>query len=392
MLTSLRNLFVNIVAAFIRDREARHNFRDKYRKQTKFHKLIEELAWVKNDLYILKNSISSKYSFPTHAKLIDELNDYAGLTHQHLFLLGQRGRGISEHQRTYINQLNDKIEDGEYVAVPNKCICGSDEDEIIAVRDRYGIKINTVICRHCGLIRANPYYDKKSLANFYTNEFDEIYRGGINLGFDDYFEKRVEAGEQIIETLKNNSISIDNQTVYEIGCAGGGILKAFQNLGCNVVGVDYNTNMIECGKEKGLDLRLGSTEALLGCEPADIIILNHVLEHITEPIAALKAMRDLLKDSGILFVEVPTIEIIGSIYHNNIFSYLQNAHIFYFSLHTLRYVLECSGYSCHEVSSNGMIARKSKDMRSTSDICKNEYEYALEVLNNAERGFWNPLI
>ena len=388
MFIPLRNLIINILSSFIPDRKASHNFREKYKRKSNFRKLKDDLNWIKNEIYKQNNTLSSQASFATQAKISYEINDYLNLTNKHLFLLGQRGRGVSAHQITFIDQFNEKVEDGVYVTVPNKCVCGSDSDELIAVRDRYGIRINTVICKHCGLIRANPYYDKKTLADFYSNEFDEIYRGGIELGFDDYFEKRVAAGEQIIETLKDSSISLNNQTVYEIGCAGGGVLKAFQNLGCNVIGVDYNKNMIESGKEKGLDLRFGSTESLLGCEPADIIILNHVLEHITEPIATLKEMRKILKDSGILFVEVPTIEVISSTYKNNIFSYIQNAHIFYFSLHTLRYILECSGYSCSEVSPNGMIARKSANERGTSDICKNEYEYALEVLGNAERAFW----
>ena len=51
MFITLRNLTVNLMAAFIRDREARHAFRNKYKRKTKFRKL-------RDDNNILKAMIS----------------------------------------------------------------------------------------------------------------------------------------------------------------------------------------------------------------------------------------------------------------------------------------------------------------------------------------------
>ena len=54
MFITLRNLIVSIMAAFITDRDARHNFRNKYKRKTKFRKLrddnkrmFEEIASIK---------------------------------------------------------------------------------------------------------------------------------------------------------------------------------------------------------------------------------------------------------------------------------------------------------------------------------------------------------
>lgn len=42
MFRTLRNLIVNIMAAFIRDRDARHKFRNKYKRKSKFRKLRDD--------------------------------------------------------------------------------------------------------------------------------------------------------------------------------------------------------------------------------------------------------------------------------------------------------------------------------------------------------------
>ena len=54
---TLRNLIVNIMAAFIRDRDARHKFRNKYKIRSKFRKLRDDNRILFNDNKILKHEI-----------------------------------------------------------------------------------------------------------------------------------------------------------------------------------------------------------------------------------------------------------------------------------------------------------------------------------------------
>ena len=59
MLRILRNLTVNIMAAFIRDREARHRFRNKYKIRSKFRKLRDDFKRVFNESQVMRNDIMS---------------------------------------------------------------------------------------------------------------------------------------------------------------------------------------------------------------------------------------------------------------------------------------------------------------------------------------------
>ena len=56
---TLRNLIVNIIAAFIRDRNERHKFRNKYKIRSKFRKLRDDNRILFNDNKILKQEIQT---------------------------------------------------------------------------------------------------------------------------------------------------------------------------------------------------------------------------------------------------------------------------------------------------------------------------------------------
>ena len=43
--------------------------------------------------------------------------------------------------------------------------------------DRFGINVNNVICKNCGLIIHLNCLDENSLENFYKNEYRKIYTG-----------------------------------------------------------------------------------------------------------------------------------------------------------------------------------------------------------------------
>ncbi|ELV04616.1 hypothetical protein [Brachyspira hampsonii] len=45
------------------------------------------------------------------------------------------------------------------------CVCGEDNDELIATKDKFGLDCNFVICKNCGLIRMNPYYTEVFFKN-----------------------------------------------------------------------------------------------------------------------------------------------------------------------------------------------------------------------------------
>lgn len=168
-------------------------------------------------------------------------------------------------------------------------------------------------------------------------------------------------------------------------------MQAFKDIGCTVKGSDYNERLINQGRDQGLDLSCGGIECFKKDGQADIVIMRHVLEHIPEPIGFLKELRNILKDDGLLWIEVPTLEdynndsYLSNTIKHNMFVKFQNTHVWYFSTNTLCYVMECAGFKCLPVRYDRVIGFKGSEYRKTDDIDKNEYGYAVGLLEKTFR-------
>ena len=311
-----------------------------------------------------------------------------------IFLAMNRGLSLDENKIRLRDAVNAKMNSNEYKMVHNPCLCGASDDEIIAVRDRYGIKVNTVICKHCGLVRTCPYYDEESLEKFYNTEYRSLYTF-CNNDFELFFAQQVRKGERILDNMeKYIGFVPQDKIVYEVGTGMGGILQQFLVHGAKIKGVDLGQEYIDIGKTKGLDLEVGSIDTLKQYPKANLLILNHIVEHIVDPITFLTQCRDIVDDNGVIYVAVPTIEMVGTTYQNNIFGYLQNAHVYDFSAKTLCYVLECAGWApWHVIGEQGaVIAKKVNRFRQRTDVDSTHYQYALNTLKKCYEMFYNGVM
>ena len=94
--------------------------------------------------------------------------------------------------------------------------------------------------------------------------------------------------------------------------------------------------MIKNGKERGLNLQVGSFEVLEGNE-YDLIILNHVVEHFNNFWQDMAKIEMAMTAKGILYLGLP---------NANLFSYgvFQNSHNYYFKRSQLDMFMRISGF------------------------------------------------
>lgn len=269
-------------------------------------------------------------------------------------MLGQRylydGKPIldlNERQKESCKRIieEQELQNSKYEFEGFRCECGAGEDtfDILAEKDRYGLKNRTVICRKCGLVMTNPRMTQDSYDYFYDKEYGKLYRNHDKMD-EEYFMKRVKYGQGVYNYIKANWKG-DIEDVLEIGCAAGEILYYFDFEGCNVTGRDLGSDYIAYGQRLGMDLRqCHSKELLKDGKKYDLIILNHVLEHFLNIEQELDVISKLLKEDGVLFVAVPGIKALVSTYGNDFLKYLQNAHVYDFTLGTLEQVMNKYGF------------------------------------------------
>lgn len=247
---------------------------------------------------------------------------------------------LTDVQAEGVSRVLRHLEDDRYSETPNSCICGSNDDILIAERDRYGIPIETVLCRGCGLLRSDPYLTPQSIIRFYQEDYRSIYTsvdGTKGLFANEYLK-----GSLIHGWLIKHSAAIP-PLVFEIGCGAGGILQYFQGIGSSVAGCDYGEDGCAFGRASGLRLETGGSDKLAKYGRADLLILCHVLEHWRDLLNELKRLHNLLRENGLVYIELPGIFDIRRTYRD-IALFLQNAHVWHFCLVTLDYVMSLAGF------------------------------------------------
>ena len=283
-------------------------------------------------------------------------------------------------QKEFIKIFKNKVLNGEYLLKKNPCICESNNDLILSLKDRYGFDITTKICLNCGLLRSDPYYTDETLQKFYDNEYRKIYVGSEYCE-KDFFKDQTEIGSRIFSFLSD--FMFEKFTVLEIGCGAGGILNYFAKKGFKVTGCDFGSEYIEYGKQKGLDLFVGSIDDVK--EKYDLIIINHVLEHIVNPSDFINKIKKILNQNGLLYIGVPGIDCIPEYYKYNLLEYLQNAHVYHYYENTLENLLISNGFEL--VSSNKYIQavfKINKDIDKTNNKKINSKEL-LERIKGFEK-------
>jgi len=218
-------------------------------------------------------------------------------------------------------------------------ICGRAPFKEIGQVDRYGFYYPTGICKRCGNVQQIEYYDSDTLDDFYANYYRDIYLGQPP---QDLFEEQLTRGSGILSFV---TPFIPGGHILEIGTGAGGILKAFKDAGTyDVHGLDFDERYIGYGRSQGIEITQGGIGDVEKGKTFDLIIVSHVLEHVVDPSAFLADAKKLLKESGKIYIEVPSLnQVFNGGYGFDLLFYFQNAHVIHYSVDILRILLKQCG-------------------------------------------------
>ncbi|HEY4263829.1 MAG TPA: class I SAM-dependent methyltransferase [Micropepsaceae bacterium] len=95
--------------------------------------------------------------------------------------------------------------------------------------------------------------------------------------------------------------------IYEVGCATGFHLAHFRHAGWEVAGCDPSPKAkAQANDIFGIAVDCGMEEDILPRQSdLAVVLFSHVLEHLDDPLAALKRARHALRDDGVVLLEVP---------------------------------------------------------------------------------------
>jgi 2-polyprenyl-3-methyl-5-hydroxy-6-metoxy-1,4-benzoquinol methylase len=99
--------------------------------------------------------------------------------------------------------------------------------------------------------------------------------------------------------------------LLDVGSGNGQFLDFARKCGWNVTGVDLDEKAVAAGCSRGLDVRTGTIEAIGADEQFDGITMGHVIEHVHDPHALLRAVYQRLSPGGWIWVDTPNIDSLG---------------------------------------------------------------------------------
>jgi 2-polyprenyl-6-hydroxyphenyl methylase / 3-demethylubiquinone-9 3-methyltransferase len=105
-------------------------------------------------------------------------------------------------------------------------------------------------------------------------------------------------------------MSLQGARVVDVGCGGGILSEALARHGGTVTGVDASGDVIAVAREHAVESALSiryevlTAETLAAHEPAtyDCVVCMELLEHVPDVTSLLRALRELLKPGGDLFL------------------------------------------------------------------------------------------
>jgi SAM-dependent methyltransferase len=200
-------------------------------------------------------------------------------------------------------------------------------------------------CADCDLQFVDPM--QGAPLEYYRSHYDAVVAsaeaGLTHPGFRFIIEK--------IRDVTRRYLSPDQRHVIDIGCGPGYVLAQIAPGGYECFGIDFNPDVVRVANEHfKIKAKVARVEDLLAVEARyDLALLIHVLEHVEDPAGLLKNIYQLLKPSGVLFIDLP---------NRNRFALRRSIkngdypegdypphHITYWSIMALTHVLSAAGYS-----------------------------------------------
>ena len=289
---------------------------------------------------------------------------------------------LNNFQKNNIKEFLSQVKETDFEKL-NCLICSKFSFNMISEKDRYGIYYPTGICINCGNVQQIKYLSHEIMSKFYSKYYNKIY-----FDFKDPKKRFISQYKLASDKYRFISEYVENIkkkekfNILEIGCGPGGILKFFQDKGFTVQGVDFDEEHLEYGRKNNLNLL--NEKSLNKSSKFDLIILSHVLEHIKDPIGEIKKIKNYLKNDSLIYIEVPSIQMINNMYDSDFLKYLHIAHCYHFSVDSFKNF--CSNQNLDILKLNNKIQTLCKVGYQKSNI-KLHYSKTMNEIKQLENSY-----
>jgi len=184
--------------------------------------------------------------------------------------------------------------------------CGSSKHDVLGWNPDFPAH-RIIFCKDCGLMWTYPSPSQELLNKLYQADYRAIRRENPTDNYIESMDERARAQMQFI--LVNSRRDYKGASILDIGCSVGSLLLLFSELTDNLVGFEPDIVMAHIARRRlpsSANVYNQSFQSEMFEENTfDLITASHLLEHVPQPVEFLTGLFRLLRNNGILFLEVP---------------------------------------------------------------------------------------
>ena len=169
----------------------------------------------------------------------------------------------------------------------------------IQYSDEFKSSFTIYECDKCGTKRMHPFLTEKQIRDYYVDE--EI------VGEGKYRKWRKKY--RYIHNWINQVIPLRKFKVIEIGSNSGNLLRHFKEQSqCEVLGIELSEKCKAYSENvNNVPVFNGNLDDFLSHhrQKADLILMVHLFEHLTDPDDSLEKLASIIKENGFVYVEIP---------------------------------------------------------------------------------------
>lgn len=203
-----------------------------------------------------------------------------------------------------------------------------------------------VRCQNCGLIYVNP--------QLLPSEIEAIYAVGYQSKSADKPRPKDFLNYQPL--LRWAAQYRKNTRLLDVGCFKGYLLMAAREQGWLSFGTEISAQATEYVKqEEGLDVFLGSLpKAGYPDEYFDVVVMQDVIEHLSDPLGYLQEIYRILRPGGGLYIDTPNFNSVTRYFLGKDWSVFFPWHQYYFTPRTLQQMIEKSSFTLRCIQCIGL--------------------------------------
>jgi 2-polyprenyl-3-methyl-5-hydroxy-6-metoxy-1,4-benzoquinol methylase len=220
-------------------------------------------------------------------------------------------------------------------------VCGADEPTVVFEAGVAQSK-RIVRCSKCGLMYASPRRIQGIVRE--EEDIDFVYEGRLEMLIE---KARSQVADYTATFALLDKLHPNRGRLLEVGSSFGYHLLEFKKRGWTVEGLDPVRAACDYSqKELGVPAKAALLEdSGYPDEAFDVVIMNHVIEHVPDPVACLSELHRITRKGGHVVLETPTYDsLMFKIFGRRERSVSCEGHIYFFTPQSLKAVSEKAGF------------------------------------------------